>query len=45
MWRPILSKISTLEEVQTHYSLCDLVDAHEALDIMEELSQNNKEGK
>ena len=35
-WRPILRGIATLEEYDRHYSLVDLCDANEALDLMDE---------
>jgi hypothetical protein len=36
IWRPILKGIATLQEIETHYTLTDLLDAHEALDLQEE---------
>jgi len=43
VWRPILEKIATLEEIETHYSLLDLLDANIALDFKEEMiSKANK---
>lgn len=49
VWRPIIEKVTTLEEVERHYSLCDLLDAHEALDIKMEMqdfySKQAKAGK
>ena len=35
-WRPILRGLITLEEYDNHCSLKDLMDANEALDIMDE---------
>ena len=35
-WRPIIAKVATLQEVDTYYSLCDLADVNEALDIKED---------
>lgn len=32
----MLAKIATLEEIERHWSLVDIADAHEALDIKEE---------
>ena len=32
-WRPILEQITTLTEVNEKWNICDLADAHEALDI------------
>ena len=44
-WRPILEGVATLEEVETYYSLNDLADAHEALDIKDEAeAYYNKRG-
>ena len=36
IWRPILAGISTLQEIETHWSIDDLADANEALDIKDE---------
>jgi hypothetical protein len=46
IWRPILAGMVTLQELDTHWTLCDLMDAHEALDIQSEANafyskQNN----
>ena len=35
-WRPIVNQIVTLEEVERYWTICDLADAHEALDIKNE---------
>jgi len=35
-WRPILRGIFTLTEYDNHYSLIDVLDAHEALDVKDE---------
>ena len=37
VWRIILERIATLEEIETHYSLLDLLDANIALDFKEEM--------
>lgn len=29
----MIAKIATLAEIENHWTLCDLADAHEALDI------------
>lgn len=43
VWRIILERIATLEEIETHYSLLDLLDANIALDFKEEMvAQANK---
>jgi len=34
-----LAHITTLEEIETHWSICDLADAHEALDIQQEADE------
>jgi hypothetical protein len=31
-----MAKIATLQEIETHWSIDDLADAHEALDIQQE---------
>jgi hypothetical protein len=33
-----LAKITTLQEIEEHWSLSDLLDAHEALDIQEDIA-------
>ena len=35
-WRPIVERVATLHEVETHWSIDDLADANEALDIKAE---------
>jgi len=32
----VVAKIATLEEIETHYDLVDLLDANEALDLQDE---------
>ena len=48
MWRPILSKITTLQEVETHWCILDLQEANEALDLKEDaeriLMERSKKG-
>ena len=39
MWRVWLTGLATLVEIETQWSLCDLADANEALDVKEELEQ------
>lgn len=39
VWRPILAGIATLEEIDRHWSLSDLLDANEALDIRDEAEE------
>jgi hypothetical protein len=38
-WRPILERITTLTEVNEKWNICDLADAHEALDIKADAEQ------
>jgi len=47
VWRIILERIATLEEIETHYSLLDLLDANIALDFKEEMvaKANKPKGK
>jgi hypothetical protein len=33
VWRPIVEGLATLEEIDTHWSLTDLLDANDALDV------------
>jgi len=33
IWRLITAKVATLEEIETHWSLDDLIDANDALDF------------
>ncbi len=33
IWRIVLEGIATLQEIETHWSIDDLADAHEALDL------------
>lgn len=35
MWHVVISKIATLQEIETHWSLDDLVRAHLALEYNE----------
>jgi len=35
----VVARIATLEEIDTHWSINDLADAHEALDIQQEAQQ------
>jgi hypothetical protein len=36
IWRPIIERITTLEEIERWWSIDDLLDAHEALDIQQD---------
>ncbi len=43
-----MARIATLTEIETRWSLCDLFDAHEALDVHQEAQQwaaENPKGK
>jgi len=42
IWRPILRQVATLEEIETHYTLADLLDVNEALDIQDEIDDYNR---
>lgn len=52
IWRPIIKKVATLEEIESHWDITDLLDANEALDVMDDLErlqakktdQKSKEG-
>jgi len=35
--------VSSLEEIESHWSICDLVDAHEAMDIRHEVEAKQAE--
>jgi len=37
VWRPILAGLATLHEIEEHWTLSDLLDAHEVLDIKADL--------
>lgn len=36
IWRLVLAQIVTLKELDTHWSVVDMLDAHESLDLQEE---------
>ena len=36
VWRVILAKIATLEEIERSWNISDLMDANEALDVKED---------
>ena len=36
LWRPIIAKIATLKEIEEHWSLVDLINAHEVLDVQDD---------
>jgi hypothetical protein len=39
VWRVVLAKVATLEEIGRSWTLLDLVDAHLALDVQEDLDR------
>lgn len=34
-WRPVLEQVATLQEISDHWTINDLADCHEALDLMD----------
>lgn len=36
-WRPVIEGVATLEEIENAWSVDDLIDAHEALDMKAEI--------
>lgn len=36
IWRLVVAKIATLKEINEYYDLCDVWDAHTALDLQDE---------
>lgn len=36
IWRLVLAQVVTLQELETHWSVVDMLDAHEAIDLQEE---------
>lgn len=42
IWRIVVAKMATLEEIDTHWTVDDLMDAHDALDIEMELLERSK---
>ncbi len=36
LWRPIVYKVATLQEMDIHWSINDLADCHDAMDIRTE---------
>jgi len=45
VWRPIVAQIATLEEIERSWSIDDMLDAHEALDIKFEQEEHANRGK
>lgn len=36
IWRPVVERIATLQEINLHYDIIDLLNANESLDLREE---------
>jgi len=51
LWRPVLAKVATLQEIETHYSIMDLAELHDWLDYQQDIEAaaarkvNGKEAK
>jgi len=46
VWRCILERIATLQEIETHWSLIDLMDANDVLDARDNATDKaNNEAK
>lgn len=43
LWRPVAAKYGTLTEVHEHWSIDDLFDAHEVLDVQAEAEAHQAE--
>jgi len=39
IWAPVLAGLGTLKEVKTEWNIYDVMDAHEALDIKNEIEE------
>lgn len=37
VWALVLENVATLQEIETHYDLCDVLDAHAALEYKAEV--------
>lgn len=42
MWRLVLDGVATLHEIETHWSIADVLDANEALDVQADVSEWRK---
>lgn len=42
MWRLVLDEKATLQEIDTHYSLDDVLDLNEALDMAADIQEARK---
>lgn len=45
IWRPVINGLGTLKEVKYDWTIDDLMDAHEALDVKEEIEARAMEGR
>lgn len=48
IWRIVLEGLATLQEIETHWSIDDLADAHEVLDVksaMEAAATTKRRGR
>jgi len=41
IWRLVVNNVATLKEIETYYDLVDVFDAHDALDVKEELEHKS----
>jgi len=41
-WRPILAGVATLAEIDSYWTLCDLLEANEVLDTKEAVEKHYK---
>lgn len=39
IWRPVLAQVATLHEILTYWTITELYDCHEALDIKTEAEE------
>lgn len=42
VWRLVLDGVATLHEIETHWSITDVLDANEALDVQADVSEWRK---
>ncbi|MCP4481419.1 MAG: hypothetical protein GY817_01135 [bacterium] len=45
IWTPVIAGFGTLREVQTEWNLYDVLDAHEALEIKNEIETQISKGR
>lgn len=36
IWRIVVERVATLQEIETYWDLCDVLDAHLSLDLVAE---------